>query len=148
MTPSLEVEFEQRAVVTGNHLNASCTAAGIPVPVVEWLKDGTPVNVSNGDTNVTETVQTANGGEILIVSTLRIGAVGIEDAGIYHCLATNDFGSKTQAVVDLIIHGECLPLARTRTRTLPYVVAVAVTVPCLLSQFRRWSASLLCPPHT
>ncbi|XP_036351171.2 hemicentin-1 [Ochotona princeps] len=68
------------SVIVGNPLELSCTASGIPVPKITWMKDGRPLLH-------TEQVQALTGGEVL-----RITSAQVEDTGRYTCLASSPAG--------------------------------------------------------
>ncbi|XP_078407396.1 LOW QUALITY PROTEIN: hemicentin-1-like [Cetorhinus maximus] len=69
---------QEVSVVLSSPLELLCTAVGVPVPQISWMKDGVPLD---GVGSV------LSDGEVL-----RIESVQVEDAGLYTCLATNPAG--------------------------------------------------------
>ena len=110
--PLLDIDFEQRKIVLGNPFDVNCTAMGIPLPIVEWSKDGMPIASNGSNISIVATIQVTDVGQMAVTSTLTITAVGIDDAGSYSCSATNDFGAETRIVAELVIHGERTSLTR------------------------------------
>ncbi|XP_069772736.1 hemicentin-1-like [Narcine bancroftii] len=75
---------QEVSVVLDGPLELMCMAVGIPVPEIQWLKDGAPLNgfgmvLDNG-------------------KVLKIESVQGEDAGLYTCLATNPAGEDQQHI--------------------------------------------------
>ncbi|XP_073981216.1 hemicentin-1-like isoform X2 [Rhodnius prolixus] len=66
----------------GDNYHIACTATGIPVPIVHWIKDRTPIFAGYND------------GEILVLEdyTLLLANVKLKMSGIYQCRATNIYG--------------------------------------------------------
>ncbi|XP_067825529.1 hemicentin-1-like [Heptranchias perlo] len=66
------------SIVVGKSAMLECAVAGIPTPLITWLKDGRPLTGTNGN--------------------LKIERVTLEDGGIYSCVATNGAGESQQDV--------------------------------------------------
>ncbi|KAK8775217.1 hypothetical protein V5799_031434 [Amblyomma americanum] len=79
--PSLSQKVnEETAVELGQQVRLPCVAEGHPDPQVHWLLDARPVDQSTGHFHV------GDGG------SLEIGALAMEDAGVYQCVAENPLG--------------------------------------------------------
>ncbi|XP_004768021.1 hemicentin-1 isoform X1 [Mustela putorius furo] len=72
------------SVLQGENVELTCNANGIPTPLIQWLKDGKPLNKSE-----TERIRvTADG------STLNIYGALPSNVGKYTCVATNPAGEE------------------------------------------------------
>ncbi|MBN3302329.1 HMCN1 protein, partial [Amia calva] len=71
---------EEVSVVVNHALELLCTATGIPIPTLTWMKDGRPLPH-------TDSVRVLRGGEVL-----RIGSAQVENTGRYTCLASSPAG--------------------------------------------------------
>uniref|UniRef100_A0A670IF80 Hemicentin 1 n=1 Tax=Podarcis muralis TaxID=64176 RepID=A0A670IF80_PODMU len=92
VSPSISGNNEMVTVVVNNPVRLECEARGIPVPILTWLKDGSPVSsFSNG-------LQILSGGRILALTSAQIS-----DSGRYTCVAVNAAGEK-QRDIDLKVH--------------------------------------------
>ncbi|XP_039591708.1 hemicentin-1 isoform X2 [Polypterus senegalus] len=79
-------------VLVKNPVVLNCEATGIPLPVISWLKDGHPVNLSSS-------AKILSGGRLL-----RLMHATIEDAGRYTCIASNSAGeNKKNFDLDILI---------------------------------------------
>ena len=65
----------------GDTARLRCEATGYPTPTITWSKNGVDVTSSY------------NGKAYVQGNTLVIPQVGIDDAGVYTCRATNDMGT-------------------------------------------------------
>ncbi|CAB3985456.1 Down syndrome cell adhesion molecule homolog [Paramuricea clavata] len=72
--PEVSVQPQQATVVKGEHVEFSCTATGVPLPVVTWY---------------------SSRGLVLRNNTLVIANVSKNDQGEYLCEAKNNAGQKT-----------------------------------------------------
>lgn len=72
----------------------NCSARGYPPPVYSWLRNGEPVDVSDG-----RLMTLANG-------SLLISPVMMVDMGLYQCEASNELGSGRSDEVMLMVDGE------------------------------------------
>ncbi|XP_060040289.1 LOW QUALITY PROTEIN: immunoglobulin superfamily DCC subclass member 4, partial [Erinaceus europaeus] len=84
-----------------------CRASGEPPPVLRWLHDGAPVR-PNGRVKVQ-----AGGGSLVITQ------LGLQDAGLYQCVAENRAGSACAAAPLAVLVREGLPSAPTRVTAAP-----------------------------
>ncbi|KAK5869646.1 hypothetical protein PBY51_024348 [Eleginops maclovinus] len=73
---------ENVSVVVKNPVALSCEASGIPLPAINWLKDGRPIKV-------TSSVRVLSGGR-----SLRLMHAAVEDAGRYTCIVSNIAGEE------------------------------------------------------
>ncbi|XP_077758048.1 hemicentin-1 isoform X2 [Canis aureus] len=72
------------SVLQGENVELACNANGIPTPLIQWLRDGKPINTSE-----TERIRvTADG------STLTIYGALPSNVGKYTCVATNSAGEE------------------------------------------------------
>nr|XP_035962212.1 hemicentin-1 isoform X2 [Halichoerus grypus] len=72
------------SVLQGENVELACNANGIPTPLIQWLKDGKPINNSE-----TERIRvTADG------STLNIYGALPSNVGKYTCVASNPAGEE------------------------------------------------------
>ena len=112
------MEGQQFIINEGSNGSITCTATGYPVPTVVWqnsvesslsnnrLISGSPVNMPTGVGNVTS----------VSVELMVIGAMRIEDTGMYRCSANNSVSSTTR---NISITVQC-------KRIVVYMVHVAV----------------------
>ncbi|XP_061680955.1 hemicentin-1 isoform X2 [Syngnathoides biaculeatus] len=78
-----EVQFPKNvSVVVKNPVALSCEVSGIPLPAITWLKDGRPIGG-------TSSLRVLSGGR-----SLRLMHAGVEDAGRYTCIASNNAGEE------------------------------------------------------
>uniref|UniRef100_A0A8D2KTM3 Hemicentin 1 n=1 Tax=Varanus komodoensis TaxID=61221 RepID=A0A8D2KTM3_VARKO len=90
--PSISGSDEMVTVVVNNLVRLECEARGIPLPILTWLKDGSPVSsFANG-------LQILSGGRILALTSAQIS-----DTGRYTCVAVNAAG-ENQRDIDLRVH--------------------------------------------
>ncbi|XP_074490966.1 hemicentin-1 isoform X1 [Sebastes fasciatus] len=77
----------ERAVVLHKSISLECISSGIPPPSITWLKDGRPVDTTQGH------LKLESAGRMLKVKEARL-----EDSGRYTCLATNAAGEAQQHI--------------------------------------------------
>ncbi|XP_041648005.1 hemicentin-1 [Cheilinus undulatus] len=82
----------ERSVVLNKQISLECISSGIPAPSITWLKDGRPVDITQGH------LKLESAGRLLKVKAARL-----EDSGKYTCLATNAAG-ETQQHIRLSVH--------------------------------------------
>ncbi|XP_039667627.1 hemicentin-1 [Perca fluviatilis] len=82
----------ERAVVLHKPISLECISSGIPPPSITWLKDGRPVDTTQGH------LKLESAGRMLKVIEARL-----EDSGKYTCLATNAAG-EAQHHIQLSVH--------------------------------------------
>ncbi|XP_074858281.1 hemicentin-1 isoform X2 [Carettochelys insculpta] len=90
--PSISGRNEMVAVVVNNLVRLECEARGIPMPILTWLKDGSPVS------SFSDGLQVLSGGRILALTSAQIS-----DTGKYTCVAVNAAGEK-QRDIDLRVY--------------------------------------------
>ncbi|XP_064420214.1 hemicentin-2 [Latimeria chalumnae] len=91
--PIFKVEPLSTVVSAGNKVVLHCQADGEPSPMVEWTREGQPVQENSRI-------------QILANSTLQIASAEMEDTGQYECVARNLLGSAlTGATVTVQVHG-------------------------------------------
>ena len=89
--PNVQSRSLAVAVVDDNVL-LECDISGYPQPVVNWLKNGSPIRITPWMSIL------ANGSLIIRMSRKS-------DAGMYMCIAHNKFGTDN-ATVELIVEGK------------------------------------------
>ncbi|XP_035509461.1 hemicentin-1 [Morone saxatilis] len=77
----------ERSVVLHKAISLECISSGIPPPSITWLKDGRPVDTTQGH------LKLESAGRMLKVTEARL-----EDTGRYTCLATNAAGEAQQHI--------------------------------------------------
>uniref|UniRef100_A0A3B4E5X1 Hemicentin 1 n=1 Tax=Pygocentrus nattereri TaxID=42514 RepID=A0A3B4E5X1_PYGNA len=77
----------ERSVILHNSMSLQCVASGVPAPSITWLKDGRPMDTSQG------LVKLESAGRVLQIKEARL-----EDAGKYTCVATNAAGEAQQHI--------------------------------------------------
>ncbi|XP_031715320.1 hemicentin-1 isoform X1 [Anarrhichthys ocellatus] len=77
----------ERSVVLHKPISLECISSGIPPPGITWLKDGRPVDTTQGH------LKLESAGRMLKVTEARL-----EDSGKYTCLATNAAGEAQQRI--------------------------------------------------
>lgn len=99
--PVFLVEPRDLTVRSGEDVELRCQATGEPVPTIEWLRAGRPLQAG-------QRLRTLPDG------SLWLGHVEAGDAGAYECVAHNPLGSATARAL-LAVRGEespCLGLHR------------------------------------
>ncbi|KAK1804810.1 hypothetical protein P4O66_003652 [Electrophorus voltai] len=82
----------ERSVILHNPTSLQCVASGVPAPSITWLKDGRPIDSTQG------LLKLESAGRVLQIKDARL-----EDAGKYTCVATNAAG-ETQQHIRLSVH--------------------------------------------
>ncbi|XP_062857960.1 hemicentin-1 [Trichomycterus rosablanca] len=77
----------ERSVVLHNAVSLQCVTNGVPAPSITWLRDGHPVDITQG------LLKLESGGRVLHIKEARL-----EDAGKYTCVATNAAGEAQQHI--------------------------------------------------
>ena len=77
-----------KVVDVADEVMFSCTASGVPLPVISWYKDGSlmDANISNITTSVVSSGT--------LTATLYLSNLRLVDAGVYSCNATDSVGGK------------------------------------------------------
>lgn len=79
-------------VTNGSSVSLDCEAGGFPPPTISWLKDFTPLNLTD------------SAAVVLMNGTLFISMANQEDTGFYTCQANNGVGVNQVSVgVDVFI---------------------------------------------
>ena len=71
----------------GGESNISCTASGLPLPTVQWFKNGEVLNLT--DRIFTVEVNESNSTNGIVMSTLVFSSLELSDNASYHCGANN-----------------------------------------------------------
>lgn len=87
----------------GDNISLSCTATGVPLPLVRWYKDN--IVIMNESTIFISTEETNTGGESFTVSILHLSYLNEFDVGVYGCQATNFAGIATHEFDIQVIGG-------------------------------------------
>ncbi|XP_044055859.1 hemicentin-1 isoform X2 [Siniperca chuatsi] len=77
----------ERSVVLHKPISVECISSGIPPPSITWLKDGRPVDTTQGHLKLESAGR-----------TLKVTEARLEDSGRYTCLATNAAGEAQQHI--------------------------------------------------
>ena len=85
--PTIEVGPDSTTVDLFGPLEFACVAFGNPHPMITWYKDGTPI--------------TGEGSPFLLIEETHIS-----DRAVYHCTATNTFGSASSDFAYVYINGK------------------------------------------
>ena len=90
--PSIQAGPRVMKVQVGHPIDLPCVVQGVPEPTVTWLKDGAAL--------------LADGSQYsdLPDGTLAIAQVGVSDAGVYTCVASNVAG-RDEADVQVQVQG-------------------------------------------
>uniref|UniRef100_A0A915CWE3 Uncharacterized protein n=1 Tax=Ditylenchus dipsaci TaxID=166011 RepID=A0A915CWE3_9BILA len=86
--PGIKTPAEQLKVVEGKEQRLECIVTGIPLPKVEWRRNGDPMD--DGRDHHTSTAGNSH--------FLHIHNTNISDAGRYSCVATNRAGETRQNI--------------------------------------------------
>ncbi|KAG7487577.1 hypothetical protein MATL_G00024890, partial [Megalops atlanticus] len=78
--PSIQAGPRVMKVQVGHPIDLPCVVQGVPVPTVTWLKDGTALLVDGAQYRSFPD------------GTLTVSEVGLSDAGVYTCVASNVAG--------------------------------------------------------
>lgn len=87
MAPKFTKKLEPGTAKEGSTYQFQCKVEGIPLPVVQWLKNDKCID------NSPDYVITYNNGEAI----LQFEEVFLEDQAEYSCKATNQVGSETSS---------------------------------------------------
>uniref|UniRef100_A0A7E4VU92 non-specific serine/threonine protein kinase n=1 Tax=Panagrellus redivivus TaxID=6233 RepID=A0A7E4VU92_PANRE len=82
--PLFSFPLRMRLIQKNHPCKLICTVQGNPLPKIEWLKDGVPVNQDRVQLNFKSGV-----------CSLEIFNTRVDDAGTYTCRASNDLGEDT-----------------------------------------------------
>lgn len=82
-------------VTSGDDGSFECNATGNPQPVITWLKESKPLDLSDPRISIPKP------------GTLKITSVQASDAGRYACVATNSLGMVYSRVATLVHRGLC-----------------------------------------
>ncbi|KAL1417029.1 hypothetical protein MTO96_027231 [Rhipicephalus appendiculatus] len=89
---SIEVTEGSKNQVEGDPLTLSCKAFGVPIPVVTWLKDDEPLNIS--DPRITlEPLNNVSDAKLVIQD------LNFDDRAQYTCVASNGISNETMTVL-------------------------------------------------
>ena len=88
-------------VTTMEDIILTCTASGYPTPSISWTHNGTAVNESTSQINIT----TQNGDRVAMSTLIVTGAL-INDSGEYECFATSPIGNVNSGPVTVLVQGK------------------------------------------
>ncbi|XP_022102574.1 peroxidasin homolog isoform X3 [Acanthaster planci] len=114
--PSFEVTPQFLSAIEGSTVELFCQAAGYPLPVIAWRKDGSLLPDSR------RYLSLASG-------TLRIVRVTREDEGNYDCYAVNSAGS-IQATAQIEVRPRVPPVFTQSPSDLQVVTRATIRLPC------------------
>lgn len=85
----LKETFVSRVVDPGTSISLKCTAYGNPLPQVTWTLDGSSLHESTPRLSVGDFVTKSSE----VISYVNITNAGVEDGGLYACMAANEVTS-------------------------------------------------------
>ncbi len=85
VAPQVNISSVQASYNEGSLVNINCTASGLPVPDVQWVRNGT-VKSSGKKT-----------------ALLTFNNISRADDGLYTCMGTNSEGTDEQRMI-LVVH--------------------------------------------
>ena len=88
VAPFVDVPLMDGNVATMEDIILTCTASGYPAPSISWTHNGTTINESISQINIT-----TQNGESVSISTLTVTGALINDSGEYECFATSPIGN-------------------------------------------------------
>jgi len=88
-------------VIVSSPIQLACDWSGDPAPIIVWKKDGRALDfhLLGFIEDDTEELKMVNRVEQLSNGALRIRDAGVEDGGLYECLATSEAGSAVKHVM-------------------------------------------------
>ena len=85
----LKETFVSRVIDPGTSISLKCTAYGNPLPQVTWTLDGSSLHESTPRLSVGDFVTKSSE----VISYVNITNAGVEDGGLYACMAANEVTS-------------------------------------------------------
>lgn len=81
----------------GSDVTFECRAVGVPLPVIEWYKDGDLILASLVDVSIEMSTEVLGVVDMVeaSVSTLQVSNISPNDGGTYSCRASNAFSADT-----------------------------------------------------
>ncbi len=96
-TSSVHTDGEMQAVYLGAQIVLICKAQGVPLPTVQWMRDG---EVIQADPNIKITNEETNAELPTNFTTiLTIERMSSDYAGTYTCSASNNAGTTSKGLV-------------------------------------------------
>lgn len=89
---SIEATEGSKNQVEGDPLTLSCKAFGVPLPVVTWLKDDEPLNISDPRISL-EPINNVSDAKLVIQD------LNFDDRAQYTCVASNGISNETMTVL-------------------------------------------------
>lgn len=102
-----EVEQMNYTVNASNPVTFSCTATGIPAPMISFRRNGAMLfsDLPAAPTTVMVMRDSDNERVFQVTQTLLLNTTMDADSGMYECLASNGVGNNS-AIFELIVQGE------------------------------------------
>lgn len=104
---------ESVSLSRGNTARFVCNSSGEPAPVLQWLKNGQPL-------------QPFRRMKIQSPGVLLINQLALEDAGYYQCIADNGLGTACATAILTVIVREGLPSPPRHLSVTPYSSTTAL----------------------
>lgn len=99
--------IEQRNIVVGSTLTLHCSADGLPVPTISWIKGANSVLNVSGDARIrVNDISFEENFKMITNSTLVITNTLLADEGDYTCIATNVLNATNQTVARVFVQGK------------------------------------------
>lgn len=83
----MTVDYDEIPVILGETLVLRCTAVGVPMPTITWMKNNKPIQISDRVTI------SDDGGELVITDAVP------QDVGDYQCVGRSPAGTATAVIM-------------------------------------------------
>ena len=130
MIPKILSSSASVSQAVNNSAALFCLVSGYPLPIISWIKDGTPVVADSSITITTRSATSVSTPEVLkqfnttftgdvgVVSVLQISSLKRKDNGKYVCQAMNSFkqtetyNASTRTIIIQVIGKKCVNISQ------------------------------------